>query len=141
MRTAPSPCPHVPSAGSSGVRCRFELNATVRNVLIVLALAALVVAVPGGGTGASVALQVLSLAFLGSLAWFASLMYRQHRIALYSLGAPRRALLYASAGVALLTITATSRLWQTGGGIIVWFVLVGGAAYAVLAVVLSARRL
>src|SRR5581483_1072007 len=116
------------------------MNATIRNVLIILALAAVVVFVPGGGTGASVTLQVLSLAFLGAIAWFASLMYRQHRLTLYSLGDARRAVLYVSAGVALLTITATSRLWNTGAGIIVWFVLVGAAAYAVLAVVLSARR-
>ena len=118
----------------------MNVNATARNVVIILALAALVVLVPGGGTGASVAIQVLSLAFLATLAWFASIMYRQYRLTLYSLGDARRAVLYVSVGVALLTITATSRLWDTGAGIIVWFVLVGGAAYAVLAVVLSARR-
>jgi hypothetical protein len=116
------------------------VNATLRNILIVLALAALVVLVPGGGAGASVATQSLSLAFLGALAYFASVMYRQHRVTLYSLGDGRRAILYASVGVALLTITATKRLWGTGAGTIVWFVLVGGAAYAVLAIVLAARR-
>ena len=118
----------------------MNVSATARNVAIILALAALVVLVPGGGTGASVAIQVLSLAFLATLTWFASVMYRQNRVALYSLGDTRRGVLYMSLGVALLTITATSRLWHTGAGIIVWFVLVGGAAYAVLAVVLSARR-
>lgn len=116
------------------------MNATLRNVLIVLVLAALVALVPGGGTGASVAGQALSLAFLGALAYFASVMYRQHRVTLYSLGDTRRAILYVSVGVALLTITATTRLWNTGAGTIVWFVLVGGAAYAVLSIVLAARR-
>ena len=52
------------------------MNATVRNILVVFALAALLVLIPGGGTGASVALQALSLAFLGALVWFASMMYR-----------------------------------------------------------------
>jgi hypothetical protein len=118
----------------------MKVNATLRNVLIVFALAALLVLIPGGGTGASVATQALSLAFLGALVWFASLMYRQHRVELESLGDRKRAILYAALGVAFLTITASSRLWHTGGGIIVWFVLVGAAVYAVLAVVLSARR-
>jgi hypothetical protein len=116
------------------------VNATIRNVLIVLALAALLVLIPGGGTGASVATQALSLAFLGALAWFAFLMYRQHRVELDAIGDKRRAIVYVALGVALLTITASSRLWHTGAGIIAWFVLVGAAVYAVLAVALSARR-
>ena len=40
------------------------------------------VLIPGGGTGASIATQALSLVFLGTLVWFASLMYRQHRVEL-----------------------------------------------------------
>ena len=86
------------------------MNKNVRNVLIVLALAALVVAVPGGGTGAAVAIQIVSLAFLGSLGWFASIMYRQHRAELYGLGDNRRAILYVALGVGALTLTATHRL-------------------------------
>jgi hypothetical protein len=116
------------------------MNSNVRNVGIVLALAALVVLLPGGGTGAQVAIQTVSLAFLASIAWFASLMYRQHRMTLYSLGDRRRAILYVAVGVATLTITATSRLWRSGGGIIVWFVLVGGAAYAAFTIIWSARQ-
>ncbi len=111
-----------------------------RNIAIVLALAALVVAVPGGGTGAHIAIQAVSLIFLASLVWFASIMYRQHRSDLYSLGDNRRFALYAALGVGALTLTATHRLWQTGSGEIVWFVLIGAALYAIIAVVVSARR-
>ncbi len=116
------------------------MTKNARNVLIVLAISALVVLVPGGGAGASVAGQAVSLAFLASLGWFASIMYRQHRVEIYSLGARRRAIVYVAVGAAVLAITATSRLWHTGTGIAVWFAVVGGAAYAVLAVVWSARR-
>ncbi|MGI8411976.1 MAG: hypothetical protein ACR2LV_04220 [Solirubrobacteraceae bacterium] len=117
------------------------MNANVRNVAIVLAIAALVVLVPGGGTGASVAIQAVSLAFLGSIAWFASLMYRQHRAELYSLGDGRRAAVYAALAVATLTLTATSRLWSTGGaGSILWLGLLAAAIYVVGTVVWSARR-
>jgi hypothetical protein len=116
------------------------MAATVRNIVIVLVIAALVVAVPGGGTGADVALQAASLAFLASIAWIASRLYREHRVALYSLGDARRATLYGAIGVAALTLTATSRLWDTGTGEIVWFALLGGAAYAAFAVIWSARK-
>ncbi|PZS15244.1 MAG: hypothetical protein DLM64_00085 [Solirubrobacterales bacterium] len=112
----------------------------VRNVLIVLAIAALVVLIPGGGSGASVAIQALSLAFLGSLGWVASLMYRQHRVALYSLGDRRRVTLYAAAAVATVTLTASSRLRATGIGTIVWIALLAAAASGALAVWSSARR-
>jgi hypothetical protein len=112
----------------------------VVNVVIILALAALVVLIPGGGRGANVATQGLWLIFLATLVWFASIMYRQHRVSLYSLGDRRRAVLYGAAAVATLTLTATSRLWKTGVGSVVWLVLLAAAAYAVIAVVWSARR-
>jgi hypothetical protein len=113
---------------------------TVRNIVIVLVIAALVVALPGGGTGANVALQAVSLLFLGSIAWIASRLYREHRVALYSLGDARRATLYGAIGVVVLTLTATQRLWDTGTGEIVWFALLGGSAYAAFAVIWSARK-
>jgi thiamine transporter ThiT len=48
----------------------------VRNVAIVLALAAIVSIVPGGGTGADVVLQTVSVVFLAALAWVAGIYYR-----------------------------------------------------------------
>ena len=66
--------------------------ATARNVLIVLAIAALVVLVPGGGRGANVAIQAVSLVFLASFVWVGFILYRQHRSTLYELGDRRRAI-------------------------------------------------
>lgn len=114
--------------------------ATVRNIVIILAIAALVALVPGGGTGATVALRAASLVFLVTLGWFAMVMYRQNRVSLYALGDARRAVLYGAVAVALLTLTATSRLWATAAGSVAWLVLLGAAVYAVIAVVWSARR-
>jgi hypothetical protein len=117
------------------------LSTTVRNVLIVLAIAALVALVQGGQTAANVAVQAVTLAFLGTLVWFAVLSYRERRVSLYSLGDGRRALLYVAAGVATLTLTATSRLWNAGGaGSVAWLILLAGSAYAVFAVLWSARK-
>jgi hypothetical protein len=116
------------------------VNKNVRNIAIVLVLAALVVLIPGGGKGANVAIQAVSLAFLASIGWVASLMYRQHRLELYALGDAKRAVLYIAAGVATLTLTATTRLFSTAGGEIAWLVLLGAAVYAGFAVVWSARK-
>src|ERR1700758_3944657 len=93
----------------------MSISTNVRNVLIVLAIAALVVLVPGGGTGAQVAIQAVSLVFLGAIVWFGSVMYRQHRLTLYSLGDRRRAILYVAVGVGAVTLTATSKMWHGGG--------------------------
>lgn len=112
----------------------------LRNFVIVLAIAALIVLIPGGGTGATFALQAVSLLFLGVIGFAAFTMYREHRTALYSLGDGRRAVLYGAAGVVVLTLTATNRLFNSTAGKLVWLLLLIGAAYAVFAVIWSARR-
>ncbi len=105
-----------------------------------LVIAALVAVIPGGGKGATVALQAVSLTFLATLGWFASVSYRQHRATLYGLGDRRRALLYTALGVAAVTLTGTTRLWSTGAGSVAWLLLMGAAVYAVFAIFWSARK-
>src|SRR5437588_3865161 len=116
------------------------MTQNVRNVVIVLVIAALVVLIPGGGAGASVAIQAASLGFLAAFGWVASILYREHRVALYSLGDSRRAILSAAVGVATLTLSATSRLLHTGTGTVVWLALLGSSAYAAFAVIWAARK-
>jgi hypothetical protein len=119
---------------------RLNINPNVRNVAIVLIIAALVVLIPGGGTGANVALQAASLAFLATFAWVAFRLYREHRVALYSLGDSRRLIVYAAVGAAAVVFTASHRMFATGAGTIAWIALIAGCAYAVFAVVYSARK-
>jgi ABC-type phosphonate transport system ATPase subunit len=116
------------------------MSTTVRNVAIVLAIAALIVLIPGGGSGANSAFQAVALAFLAVIGWFAYTQYRQHRMELDSLGATRRAILYVAAGVAVLTMTAEPRLWVSTGGKIAFLLLLAAAGYAAFAVIRSARR-
>lgn len=118
----------------------MTINPTVRNVLIVVLIAAAVAFAPGGGTTADVIVQAISLIFLGAILWVALVLYRQHRVALYSLGDGRRAALYGAASVLAITLTATSRLWTTGAGSVAWLVLVGVSAYVGFAVVWAARK-
>ena len=116
------------------------MNRTARNVVIVLAIAALVALVQGGQTAANVALQALSLVFLGVIVYFLSIIYRQYRTTLYGLGDRRRAMLYVALGVGTLTLTASSKLWATGAGSVAWVLLLAASAYTVFTVIWSARK-
>jgi hypothetical protein len=109
------------------------------NVVIILALAAFIYAVPGGGPAAQTIAQALYLAFLAAFAWIASRMYREHRVALYSLGDRNRAIVYGALGVLALTLTATGILWGTSLGSIAWLALVVAALLALFEVFRSAR--
>jgi hypothetical protein len=105
----------------------------VRNVAIVLALGALVWQAPGAEPAGVLLVWTLSVIFLGVLAWFAAVMYRNYKGELFSLGDTMRGVLYGSVAVAVLTVTATGRLWQTPVGVVAWFVLVAGASFGVYA--------
>lgn len=118
----------------------LSINPILRNVLIVLALAAVVDFAPGGGTGATVAIQAASLLFLAAAAWIGTRLYREHRVALYSLGDRRRAILYVAAGTVTVVLTASSRLFAHGPTAVVGILLIALCAYAVFTVLWSARR-
>ncbi|MDQ6751038.1 MAG: hypothetical protein M3Z33_09840 [Actinomycetota bacterium] len=110
-----------------------------RNVLIVLAIAALAAFSPEAGVGVSFLSWLLGIAFLAAMAWFVTRTYREYRVTLYSLGDRRRAILYVAAGVVVLTFTATSRLWQTGAGTVAWLGLLAACGFAFYSVYRSAR--
>lgn len=97
----------------------------------VVALIALVFAVlPGGGDALNVLLTVLTVAFFAAIAFLGYRMFRQYRFELDSLPERQRLALYASIGLALVTFTATSRLFDVGGGgVLAWFALLGLASY------------
>jgi hypothetical protein len=116
------------------------MRTTLRNVLVVLALAAVVMLAPGGGSASAAILQLLVIAMLTSIAWFAVRLYREHRTDIYSLGERNRAILYACVGLATLTLTATDRLWATGPGTLVWFALISIASYGVYFVFRASRE-
>lgn len=114
--------------------------ANARNVAIILALAAFVMLAPGGGDASSGVLEVLVIAMLGSIGWLAVRLYREHRTDIYGLGDRSRAILYGSAALAALTLTATDRLWSSGAGTVVWFALMALAVYGVYGVFRASRQ-
>jgi hypothetical protein len=102
----------------------------MRNIAIVLALAALVYFVPGGGGAAALIGALLSTAILASFVMLAARFYRERRTDLVGLGDRWRALLYGAIGVIVLAMAARPRLIETGGGTLAWLVAVAGSAYA-----------
>ena len=113
---------------------------TARNIFIVLALAAVVAFLPGAGAGANLLVWILGILFWAALVWFVARLYREHHSALFALGDRARLALYASIGVIVLTLTATSRLWETGPGTLAWVLLLAAAGYGLFAVWRFARR-
>lgn len=103
----------------------------LRNALIVALLALAVWALPGGGAAANFFGALLFVLITIFLVVFAGRAYLENRVAIYSLGDRHRALLYGSLGVAVLTLAAGPRLFNTGLGTLLWFMLMGGASYAV----------
>jgi len=97
----------------------------------VIALIALVLVVlPGGGRLLDVLLTALTIAFFAAIAILVARMYRQYRLDLETIDSTLRLALYGSLAIAVLTFTATDRLFNSGGaGVLVWFLLLALASY------------
>jgi hypothetical protein len=107
---------------------------TVRNVAILLVIAAAVFFIPGGGRAAHTFEAVLLVAFGLGVGYFGLRMYREHHIALHGLGDYHRALLYGAVALGFFEWVARERMWLTGVGELAWFVLAGIGVYALLVV-------
>ena len=115
------------------------MSTTARNVLILLALGAVVAFLPSGGDAATVASRALSLAFLGVFAFGGVWAYRSNRVAIQSLEPGLRVTLYA--GVAGLVFAAAGYRWLTAtSGRALLFMAIVAASIAALVVVWQRSR-
>jgi hypothetical protein len=110
-----------------------------RNVAIIVAIAAAVYFIPGGGRAAGTVEAVLWAAFGGGIAYLGLRLYREHRVTLHGLGDRHRALLYGGVAVAVFALVARSRMWETGFGELGWWALVLGVVYTLLEVFRHSR--
>jgi steroid 5-alpha reductase family enzyme len=111
---------------------------TIRNIAIIAVLAAAVDFIPGGGRAAQTLQQAVYIVFLATIGWAVSIMYRQHRTSLYSLGDRRRALLYASVGALVLVLSALYRV--SGLSAVLALIVAALAIYAICVIIWSARQ-
>jgi hypothetical protein len=102
----------------------------MRNIAIILALAAVVYFVPGGGDAAALIGALFSTAILASFVMLAARFYRERRMDILGLTDRWRAILYGALAVIVLAMAARPRLIETGGGTLLWLVAVAGSGYA-----------
>src|SRR5947209_19728083 len=117
----------------------MERSRVIRNVAIIVVLAALVRFLPAGGRVASAFEAALWAAFAVGIAYLGLRLYREHRISLLSLGDWHRGLLYSGVAVAVFLWAGRTRMWLTGLGELLWFLLLGFAVYAFLQVFRHSR--
>jgi amino acid permease len=118
-----------------------KVNTNVRNVAVILLIAAVIYALGHTGDFALGFLETLiGLAFMAALAWIASRLYREHRTEIYGLGTRDRAVAYVALGVGALALTAIDRFWKSGFGTAVWLVLLACCIYALYTVWRSSRE-
>ena len=114
---------------------------TARNVAIILVLAGLVAFAPGGLTSYTTTSNILAVIFFAGLAFFAFRMYMENRTLLFDLPDQRRLLLYGSATALAFALVATERFWDDGGpAVLLWFALIGAAAYGFAVVIRGWRE-
>jgi hypothetical protein len=106
-------------------------------MLIALALTVL----PGGGAALDVVLTLLTIAFFAAIAVLVFRLFRQYGLEIETLDSSLRLVLYGSLGLAVLTFTATNRLFDAGGaGVLLWFALLALASYGLFWVWTRYRR-
>jgi hypothetical protein len=112
---------------------------TARNIGIVLAIAAIVHFVPGGGRGAVTFEHFLYVLFGIAIGFIVLRTYRERRVSLSALGDRGRGLLYFICGLVLFLFEA--RWWFEAGGLheLIWFVLAGLGLWAAGEVYRQAR--
>jgi hypothetical protein len=106
----------------------------VRNIAIVVALAAAVQFLPGGGAAAEAFAAALWVVFATGIAFFGYRLYRERRLDIHGLGDRYRGLLYGAIAVGWATAAAQPRMWRTSFGEFVWFALMGMSVYVLIAV-------
>ena len=114
---------------------------TLRNVAIIIVLAVLVWRLPQGATAGRTISNLLSVILLAGLSFFAFRMYMENRTTLMDLPDRLRVTLYGSVALMVVTLVATSRMWNAGPGpVLLWFALVALAGYGLATVVRAFRE-
>src|SRR5262245_38575517 len=106
----------------------------LRNFLIIIAIAVVVWKVPGGGTAAATISNILSVAFIGGMFFFGYRVYMEHRDTIMGLEERQRRLLYGALALACFALVATSRMWDTTIGAMLWLAMLGAATWAIYSV-------
>src|SRR4051794_37338438 len=111
-RPPTSACRSSPTRPRRAARLQRAVKA-LRNVSIIVAIAAVVYVVPGSGRATSTLEALLAIGFGVAFAYLGVRLYREHRVAIYSLGDRHRGMLYGAIALVLFAAEARGRMWQT----------------------------
>ena len=113
-----------------------ETGKHLRNIGIIVLLAVAVWKVPGGGEASLTISNLLWIVFIGGLLFLGYRMYMEHRDSIFSLSQRQRGLVYAALALATITLVATRRMWDEGGGLgaVLWLGFLALSIYAIYGV-------
>jgi hypothetical protein len=113
-----------------------ERGKHIRNIAIILGLTLVVWLVPGGDRASVTISNLLTVIFVGGLLFFGYRIYMERRETIFGLPERQRGILYAAIALATITIIATRRMWQDGGGLgaILWLAFLGLAVWGLMTV-------
>lgn len=116
-----------------------DRSRTVRNVVILLLLAAAVWRLPGGVAGERAVSNLIGVIFWGGLFFFVYRLYMERRATLMGWDERLRIRLYVAVGLLMFAIVATTRMFGFGSfGALAWFVLLGVAVWGIFTAVRTA---
>ena len=104
---------------------------TARNVAIIMVLALGVAFIPGGGNVVDTIFAAISMGFLAGIAWMLYTLSRENQLTLATLSDGRRAIFYGAFGMLALLIAGTDKLFSTGGGTVLWILLLAASVVAI----------
>ncbi len=97
----------------------------VRTTLIVVAIAAVVWAIPSGGRSSDAVWQALSALIWATFVLIGVRLYREGRGRIELLGDAHRLLLYGAIGLIVVAFAARPGMVGSGPGTLLWIVLLG----------------
>ena len=104
---------------------------TARNVAIIMVLALGVAFIPGGGNAVDTIFAAITMGFLAGIAWMLYTLSRENQLTLATLSDGRRAIFYGAFGMLALLIAGTDKLFATGGGTVLWILLLAASVVAI----------
>ena len=113
-----------------------ERGKHLRNIAIIIGLALAVWLLPGGDTASVTISNLLTIIFVAGLLFFGYRLYMERRETIFGLPERQRGILYAAFALATITIVATRRMWEEGGGLgaMLWLAFLGLSIWAVFTV-------
>jgi TRAP-type C4-dicarboxylate transport system permease small subunit len=106
----------------------------LRNIAIIVVLALIVWLVPGGAEASATISNLLGLVFAAGFVFFGYRFYMEHRDEILGLEDRQRGILYASLTLIVIALIGTARMWNSGGGAILWLALIGLAGWGIYSV-------